>query len=141
MSKSHISKSIRKIIQDQFKNCCAYCQIQQHISGIHLTVDHIIPETLGGHNNVDNLCLACWDCNLLKGTRTSLFDYKTQTFIPLFHPQKQIWSEHMKWSYSKTYVQSETLIGEKTIQALQLNRPQLVLSREIWAAVGWHPPK
>jgi hypothetical protein len=48
MSQSKIPDSLRLLIVDQFKFCCAYCQTQQHISGVRLAVDYIIPESLGG---------------------------------------------------------------------------------------------
>lgn len=47
---------------------CSYCQSQQRLMGVSLTIDHIIPQSLGGATELDNLCLACWDCNLVKET-------------------------------------------------------------------------
>ena len=63
MSKSHISAKLRQQVAEQSRDMCCYCQSQQRLIGISLTVEHIIPESLGGTTTLDNLCLACWDCN------------------------------------------------------------------------------
>lgn len=45
--------------------CCAYCKR----TGA-LTIDHVIPRSQGGTNDISNLVLACADCNSSKGNRT-----------------------------------------------------------------------
>jgi 5-methylcytosine-specific restriction endonuclease McrA len=47
MSKSHISAKLRQLAEKSRYLCC-YCQSQQRLIGILLTVEHIIPESLGG---------------------------------------------------------------------------------------------
>ena len=47
---------------------CAYCHYQHNPD--RLTIDHILPITKGGSNNISNICLACWRCNLTKHART-----------------------------------------------------------------------
>lgn len=96
MSKSKIPERLRLLVVEQFKSRCAYCQTQQQISGIRLTVDHIVPESLGGKTERANLCLACWDCNLYKAARIAAFDDVAQRTVRLFHPQKQAWGEHFR---------------------------------------------
>ena len=86
MSKTRIPASLRLSIFEQFESRCAYGQTQQQISGVRLTVDHIIPESLGGKTETDNLCLACWDCNLYKASRIAVFDDISQSVVRLFHP-------------------------------------------------------
>ena len=34
-----------------------------------------------------------------------------------------------------------TATGRATVEALQLNRDELVEARELWIAAGWHPPE
>ena len=140
MSRSRIPKHLRDGITTQFKSRCAYCQTQQKISGISLTVDHIVPESLGGVTTLQNLCLACWDCNLAKGNRIALFDDTTKEQVRLFHPQRQSWSEHFTWSTDASLILGKTATGRVTVIALQMNRVSLVISRRLWQQVGWHPP-
>ena len=45
---------------------CQYCGTSQGA----MTVDHVIPKTLGGKDNWDNLVCACIKCNNKKGNRT-----------------------------------------------------------------------
>jgi 5-methylcytosine-specific restriction endonuclease McrA len=50
--------------RDQFR--CQYCGQQAH----ELTVDHILPQHLGGESTWSNLVTACADCNHKKGGLT-----------------------------------------------------------------------
>ena len=34
----------------------------------------------------------------------------------------------------------KTMVGRVSIIALRMNRAELVISRKLWAEVGWHPP-
>lgn len=140
MSKYRISEGLRAEIVAQFGCRCAYCQTQQQISGVRLTVDHIVPESLGGTTDKRNLCLACWDCNLYKAARVSVFDNQSQQNVRLFHPQAQAWFDHFEWSSEGSLMIGRTTIGQVSIAALRMNRPELVISRKFWVEVGWHPP-
>jgi len=108
--------------------------------GAELTIDHIIPESLGGVTTLDNLCLACWGCNLIKQNRIAAFDLETGTMVPLFNPNRQRWSDHFQWVEHGLLVYGLTTTGRATVDALQLNRAPLVNSRRLWVRAGWHPP-
>jgi hypothetical protein len=141
MSSSRISEDLRRVVAEKSQNRCSYCQCQQDIVGTMLTVDHIVPESLGGTTTEDNLCLACWDCNLIKGSRTSAVDPQTGEPVRLFHPNQQKWQVHFDWNESGTHILGKTPIGRATILILKLNRPTLILSRQYWVQAGWHPPQ
>lgn len=51
---------------EQYDHCCAYCG--QHSD--HLTLDHVIPLSQGGHHTLSNVVPACPTCNARKGART-----------------------------------------------------------------------
>ena len=121
MSKTSIPAALRSSIFEQYQSRCAYCQTQQQISGVRLTVDHIVPESLGGQTRLDNLCLACWDCNLYKGARIAVFDEATQRAVRLFHPQNQSWHEHFRWSRDGTLLIDRTAVGRVSIMTLRMN--------------------
>lgn len=140
MSKTRIPESLRLSIVDQFESRCAYCQTQQKISGVRLTVDHIIPESLGGVTEQTNLCLACWDCNLHKAARIAVYDGISRRAIRLFHPQQQSWLDHFEWNTDSSLVTGKTATGRVSISALRMNRVELTISRKLWVKVGWHPP-
>ncbi len=138
---SSISTELSQVVAARAHNRCQYCQSQQRLMGVLLTVDHIIPQALGGTHEPDNLCLACWDCNLIKGDRIAALDSQTGATVRLFHPNRQEWIEHFQWSEDSLYIIGLTPIGRATIIALKLNRPPLVESRRYWVKAGWHPPQ
>ena len=47
---------------------CQYCGKKLDKKGIH--IDHVIPYSLGGRTELDNLVVACAECNLKKSGRT-----------------------------------------------------------------------
>ena len=60
----------RKILMQKSKKC-HYCGVQCHSRDPrhkhYGTVDHRIPKSRGGTGHIDNLVLACLDCNQRKG--------------------------------------------------------------------------
>lgn len=46
---------------------CFYCKQKFHIDN--LEIDHIIPKSKGGENNINNYMLSCQKCNCSKGTQ------------------------------------------------------------------------
>jgi hypothetical protein len=104
-------------------------------------VDHIIPEVAGGSTTPDNLCLACFCCNVSKGAQQIGVDPLTRTAIPLFHPIRQRWHDHFAWDESKTQIAGLTPCGRATVVALQMNNPTVVRARRRWIIAGWHPPQ
>lgn len=137
---SSISRSLLVQIVDRYQNRCAYCQSQQHLMGVSLTIDHIIPQSLGGESTLENLCQACWDCNLTKSDRVTVTNLQTGEAARIYNPFEQLWHDHFQWHERGRYIIGLTATGRATIAALKLNRPQLVESRIYWIEAGWHPP-
>ena len=69
MSKTYVPKELRRRIAEHARHRCGYCLTSQKITGMHLDIEHIIPEARGGKTEEDNLWLACADCNEFKGDR------------------------------------------------------------------------
>ena len=63
----YISKSVRVTVlnRDNFK--CVFCG--RNSQQIELHIDHIIPFSKGGSNDISNLQTLCVDCNLGKSDR------------------------------------------------------------------------
>lgn len=72
-----VKASVRKIVYRKFSDRCAYCG--KVLEAINQTVDHIIPYTRGGGDDVNNLFPACKSCNSEKGVKTldEYREYKT----------------------------------------------------------------
>lgn len=57
-------RAIRKNLCDRYGGRCAYCDAYVGMKG---TVDHYVPQALGGQNQPHNLRWSCLKCNNLKG--------------------------------------------------------------------------
>jgi 5-methylcytosine-specific restriction endonuclease McrA len=49
--------------------CCVYCG--RKAPDVQLHVDHVVPVSGGGSNDLKNLVAACAECNVGKGKRTA----------------------------------------------------------------------
>lgn len=140
MSKRSIGRSLRRRLSADARGRCAYCRTPTSLTGARLVVDHIIPEAEGGPTEFENLCLACHSCNEFKGTQVKSEDPVTGNVVALYHPRRQRWSDHFRWSVNGTEVVGITPTGRATSLALKMNNPLIVPARRLWVAVGWHPP-
>jgi len=141
MRKPKISRSLKERIAKEAHHRCGYCHTREAISGIPLTIEHLIPSAAGGSSNQENLWLACRPCNEFKGARTHAFDNLTGRKVRLFNPRKQQWKRHFEWSADGTRIIGKTACGRATVAALQMNHVTIVITRQHWVVAGWHPPK
>lgn len=140
MTHPHVSPDLRHQVAEDAGHRCGYCLSDEVLTGIPLTIDHVIPIAAGGPTTRDNLWLACRPCNEFKGAQTHAEEPETGGMVPLFHPRAQDWRDHFAWSADKTHIIGLTPTGRATVTALQLNRPMLVRARRRWILAGWHPP-
>lgn len=120
--------------------CCGYYQTQEVVSGVPLTIEHIIPLAKGGADAEENLWLSCRLCNKAKGVLLEGADSETNQITPLFNPCTQRWGEHFAWDETGTRIIGQTATGRVTVTALSLNSNLRARSRAIWVEAGWHPP-
>lgn len=130
----------RERLANKAKNRCGYCLTQETVSGVHLTLEHIIPLSKGGQTEESNLWLSCRLCNESKGVLTEYTDSESGSSVPLFNPYTQTWTDHFAWNEAGSYIVDLTPTGRATIEALDLNNEFRVSSRAIWVEAGWHPP-
>jgi hypothetical protein len=135
-----VSEAMRQQIFVAANHRCEYCRTSRRVIGMPLVIDHILPRSLGGSDEVDNLAAACYRCNEFKWTKTHDLDPATGELESLFHPREQIWSEHFQWVNGGTHIAGITPTGRATVAALRLNNEYVVESRRLWIAREWHPP-
>lgn len=135
-----ISPTLRSRIAERDHDRCAYCLTTEENCGLRMHVDHIVPEVAGGLTVPENLCLACFACNVFKGAQQQGVDSLTEETVSLFHPVHQRWRDHFTWDESKTHIIGLTASGRVTITALNMNNPTVVRARHRWVSAGWHPP-
>lgn len=135
-----VSPKLRTLLENRDRQRCQYCYTTEENCGLRMHVDHILPESAGGGSTPDNLCLACFSCNVYKWARQRAKDQLTNEMAQLFHPVRQNWNEHFTWDESKTKIIGLTPSGRATVSALKMNNPTVVNSRRRWVSAGWHPP-
>lgn len=69
-----ISKQTRKILFIQCGGICPDCGRQMQNKNknnetTYMTIDHIVPKSMGGTNNIENLRPCCRSCNMLKSNK------------------------------------------------------------------------
>jgi hypothetical protein len=138
---SYVSAELRRQVRSDAGERCGYCLSSERLLGIAHEVEHLIPESAGGKTERDNLWLACRRCNSFKADRCFAKDPLTDQAVPLFDPRRQVWSDHCRWSLDGTRIIGLTPSGRATVEALQLNQPLIVMTRELWVRAGVHPPR
>ncbi len=140
MARQQLSLSLRKLVFQKAHGCCEYCKSPADFATQSFATEHIVPTAKGGSNEPDNLALACQGCNSHKSVKTEAKDPLTQLIVPLFHPRQHIWREHFDWDESFTQIVGLTSTGRASVEALHLNRSQLMRLRMALFLLGEHPP-
>ena len=128
---------LQRIVRDRAANRCEYCGIQAEALQATLHIEHVIPRKHGGPTDADNLALACRHCNLHKGPNLTGFDPDSATLCELFHPRKQVWTEHFQFDGFR--ITGITPCGRTTVWVLNLNATDQLLQRAL-AAQLYPPP-
>jgi len=105
---------------------CEYCRLPQSAFKRPFHVEHIVARQHGGPSRLDNLALACWNCNLKKGPNLSGIDPKTGQATALFNPRNDEWTEHFSPVIDAlnprcVVIHGLTPVGRATAQVLGLN--------------------
>lgn len=130
---------LRRAVEQRAKGRCEYCHSPARYATQRFSLEHIIPRSQGGLTSLDNLALACQGCNNHKYNKTQFSDPVTNQLVPLFHPRGQRWQEHFIWDEHFERVIGLTASGRATVDALQLNRPELINLRQLLYTAGEHP--
>ncbi len=140
MPEPRVTAAQRRRVIERAAHCCEYCVCQAKFATQSFSVEQIIPRSLGGSTELDNLALACQGCNGHKYAKIEGYDVVSQGYAPLYHPRKDRWNEHFKWSDDFTLIIGLTFIGRATVETLHLNREGVVNLRQVLYALGKHPP-
>ena len=81
------AKTLRWRVAQHAGNRCGYCLTHEVVSGIPLTLEHIIPKALGGTDVEDNLWLSCRLCNETKGIQIGGVDRASGDVATFFNPR------------------------------------------------------
>ena len=129
-------QTVKNLVHERANGCCEYCQTCEVNIGQTMHVEHINP---AGGDGLDNLCLACPNCNFSKAAVVVAKDPDTDQEVPLFNPRHQLWQEHFVWEDNFALIRGLTPTGRATVARFKMNRPRIVLTRKRWVQAGLHP--
>lgn len=141
-----ISDEVKQAIRERAEYLCEYCHSSERLSASRFTVDHVIPKSLGGSDEIDNLALACRRCNEKRYNFVAGIDPETQEIVPIFNPRRQKWEEHFVWVDQGVAIEGISPIGRATCLRLDLNdtryreQDSIRETRRFWIKTGLHPP-
>ena len=90
MSPTYVSSRLRLQVTERAAGRCEYCLLSAVDAFFPHEADHIIAEKHGGATTMDNLALACFDCNRFKGSDIASLDPGTSDLVALFNPRTQV---------------------------------------------------
>src|SRR5712691_11456644 len=135
----HVSAALRRQVRTRARGLCEYCRFPARFTNAAFHCEHILPREGGGRTTFDNLAWACPWCNGHKYTKTHARDPQTGRLAPLFNPRRQRWLRHFTWSEDFLLIVGRAATGRAAVEALHLNRPELLNLRRILRAAGEHP--
>lgn len=140
-----VNERTRKFVRARAKYLCEYCHSPERSSSDIFTMDHLIPQSLGGSDEADNLALACRRCNERRYNFTTAIDPQTQLETQLFNPRNQKWANNFIWTTDGLNIVGTTPVGRATCHKLDVNdefhnQGFIQESRQLWIQGGWHPP-
>ena len=136
---TYIPEALRRQVIERASECCEYCLLPQAISLYTHEVDHIIAEKHRGETVLENLCLACLECNRAKGSDFGSFDPETGEITLLYNPRQQSWEKHFRLDGARIVPLSPE--GRVTTFVLKLNDEIRVRARQGLLEAGKYPGK
>lgn len=114
-----VDATLRHLVRHRAGGRCEYCCLPQDAFDLTFHVEHIVARQHGGLDAPENLALACDRCNLNKGTNLTSIDEATGAAAALFHPRRDLWTEHFE--FMGTEITGRTPTGRATVRLLQMN--------------------
>ena len=114
-----MDSSVRRLVRDRAGDRCEYCLLGSDPSRLAHHVEHIIARQHGGSDDPSNLALASHRCNAHKGPNLAGIDPLTGDVVPLFHPRRDVWTEHFR--YEGLSIVGRNPAGRATVRVLAMN--------------------
>ena len=135
-----ITAAQRRAVIQRAGGCCEYCRLTEIDDLAPFHVDHIIPLKHDGTDDLDNLCLACYMCNLFKGSNMAAADPLTGEATFLFNPRTQVWDDHFEINPDATLT-GKTPEGRVSINVMRMNDEAQIQYRRFTMSTGDYPCK
>ena len=132
-----VPTALRSLVRARAKNRCEYCLLHEEDSDLAHEPDHVIASKHRGRTREENLAWSCFECNRHKGSDVGSFDVESTSFVRLFNPRMDEWSNHFR--LEGPYIVPLTPEARVTEFLLQLNDPDRVDTRGFLMAAGRYP--
>jgi 5-methylcytosine-specific restriction endonuclease McrA len=121
--------ALRRLVRTRAAHCCEYCRLPEGlVPGLAFHIEHVVPKKHDGPDQADNLALACFWCNLHKGPNLTGIDPRSGRIVTLFHPRRQRWSRHFRWT--SPVLVGRTATGRATVRVFAINLPHRIRIRQ-----------
>ena len=117
---------------------CEYCRAPEVVFKFPFEVEHILPPSAGGDDDLANLALACRSCNVFKSAAVLVNDEVTGVGVKLFHPRIDNWAAHFQIE-ADGQIKPLTPTARVTVRQLRLNVPLQLAARRHWSDLGVYP--
>lgn len=132
-----IPVSLRRLVRERASGVCEYCLMHQEHAFFAFHVDHIVSRKHGGKTVGWNLALACFPCNVAKGSDVGSVTGNPRRLVGLYHPREHLWRDHFELRGAR--ISALTEIGEVTTRLLGLNARDRLSERRVLASAGLYP--
>ena len=132
-----VSPTLRTAVAQRARGCCEYCLIPGDRAFFPHEPDHVIAGQHGGPTALENLALACMQCNRAKGSNIASVDPATGGRVFLFHPRRDLWAEHFKQEGAR--IMGLTAAGRATAHLLKFDDPERIELRGTLQRAGHYP--
>jgi hypothetical protein len=120
---------MKLLVRERANYRCEYCRLrQQHEPLVKFHVEYIIAQFHGGLSELSNLALACFNCNVYKGTNLAGLDPDSNQLERLFNPRTDDWQENFELIGAR--IVGKTAIGRTTVWLLEMNSDERVELRQ-----------
>jgi hypothetical protein len=132
VSSTTIPAALRRAVGARAGGACEYCLLHEEDAFFPHEPDHVIALKHGGATTVENLALACIECNRFKGSDLASVDPETSLVERIFDPRAEAWDDHFR--ASDGVIDPLTARARATVALLRMNAPPRV---EVRAALSW----
>lgn len=128
-------KTIKGKLYNKYKGRCYYCgnKLINKDGVIMVSLDHVIPKSRGGKNNITNYLPSCASCNSSKATKT-LDEFRFYSAIKKRFENEDInfSIKQIEWLHSNGYdmgVKINEFYGEKIDKKILVSRNENMIDR------------
>jgi len=133
MSRQRISADLRAAVRARAHDRCEYCRIPEIAVFFGHEPDHVIAEQHGGATTLENLALACGQCNRFKGPNIASVDPESGQIVPILNPRTDLWADHFHFESGR--IIPLTPAGRATARLLNFSdQDREELRRKLWLA-------